>query len=145
LKTAEVATSPWVRIPPSPPSLRRSFSVGELDRDVDRLYLGLSNIFSGAATARQSPTQIMDDLTTIPGIGKSISEDLRNIGIMSVTDLKGKDPENLYDLSNKFVGAVQDPCLLYTFRCAVYFAETKNPDPALLKWWHWKGKQYHHK
>ncbi len=78
------------------------------------------------------------DLRSIPGVGKSIAEDLRNIGILTVADLKGKDPEKLYDLSNRFVGKRQDRCLLYVFRCAVYFAENKNPDPEKLKWWSWK-------
>ena len=32
----------------------------------------------------------------------------------------------------------QDRCLLYVFRCAVYFAERKRHDPELLKWWNWK-------
>ena len=80
------------------------------------------------------------DLQTVPGVGKSIAEDLRNIGILTVADLKGKDPEKLYDLSNRFVGKRQDRCLLYVFRCAVYFAENKNPDPEKLKWWNWKDK-----
>jgi hypothetical protein len=79
------------------------------------------------------------DLMTIPGVGKSISQNLIDIGIRKVTDLKGKDPQKLYDKSNKFVGVRQDPCLLYVFRCAVYFAETKNPDPKKLKWWYWKN------
>jgi hypothetical protein len=35
------------------------------------------------------------DLQKIPGVGKSIARDLRNIGIKSVADLKGKDPEKL--------------------------------------------------
>ncbi len=79
-------------------------------------------------------------LRIIPGIGKSISEDLWNIGIRKVDYLKGKDPEKLYDLSNKFAGAIQDRCLLYVFRCAVYFAETpdKKRDKEKLKWWNWK-------
>jgi hypothetical protein len=81
-----------------------------------------------------------DDLQRIPGIGKSISQDFRNIGIRSVADLKGKDPEKLYEKSNRFEGARQDRCLLYTYRCAVYFAEHKNPDPEKLKWWSWKDK-----
>ena len=80
------------------------------------------------------------DLQTVPGVGKSIAEDLCNIGILTVADLKGKDPEKLYDLSNRFVGKRQDRCLLYVFRCAVYFAENKNPDPEKLKWWNWKDK-----
>jgi len=79
-----------------------------------------------------------DRLTAIPGVGKSIAGDLRNIGILSVNDLKGKNPEALYELSNKYTGVVQDRCLLYEFRCAVYFAEGGR-DPEKLNWWNWKG------
>jgi len=78
-----------------------------------------------------------DPLTVIPGIGKSIASDLRHIGIRSVGDLKGKNPESLYKLSNRHAGAVQDRCLLYAFRCAVYYAEGGR-DPEKLKWWNWK-------
>jgi hypothetical protein len=81
------------------------------------------------------------DLQKIPGIGKSISQDLRNIGIQSVADLIGKDPEKLYEKSNLFEGITQDRCLLYVFRSAVYFAEHKNPNPEKLKWWNWKDKK----
>lgn len=79
-------------------------------------------------------------LTIIPGVGKSISEDLRNIGIHSVGDLRGKDPEQLYLDSNKYEGKTQDRCLLYVFREAVYFAENTKHDPEKLKWWNWKDK-----
>ena len=80
---------------------------------------------------------------TIPVVGKSIARDLQNIGIMSVEELKGKDPARLYELSNRFAGCVQDRCLLYVFRCAVYFAETPpgKRDPEKLKWWNWKDMQ----
>jgi hypothetical protein len=78
-------------------------------------------------------------LTVIPGVGKSIAKDLQNIGIKSVGDLKDKNPEKLYQLSNREVGKTQDRCLLYVFRCAVYFAKGgKNPEK--LKWWNWKDK-----
>lgn len=80
----------------------------------------------------------LKELQIIPGVGKSIAEDLYNIGIKTIADLKGKNPEKLFDASNRFEGAIQDRCLLYTFRCAVYFAETKNPKKDLLKWWNWK-------
>ena len=80
----------------------------------------------------------MDNLTTIPGVGRSIAVDLRDLGIRRVADLKGKDPERLYARINAKRGVRQDPCLLYTFRCAVYFASTKRPRPELLKWWNWK-------
>ena len=81
-----------------------------------------------------------NNLMQIPGIGKSISQDLINIGINSVDDLKNRDPLNLYQQSNLFTGQTQDRCLLYVFRCAVYFAERKpgKRDPEKLKWWNWK-------
>ncbi|HRZ50835.1 MAG TPA: helix-hairpin-helix domain-containing protein [Candidatus Paceibacterota bacterium] len=81
------------------------------------------------------------DLLKIPGVGPSIAQDLNNIGIRSIFDLKDKDPETLYALSNEFEGAVQDRCLLYVFRCAVYYANHKKPDSDKLKWWNWKDKQ----
>ena len=83
-------------------------------------------------------SKAIKELTVIPSIGKSIAEDLTNIGIYSVEDLKGKDPEKLYEQSNKYEGVVQDRCLLYTFRCAVYFAEGGR-DSEKLKWWNWKN------
>ncbi len=85
-------------------------------------------------------TKDKNDLQTIPGVGKSIAEDLQNIGIRTVADLKGKDPEKLYEMSNRFAGKIQDPCLLYVFREAVYFAENEKRDPEKLKWWNWKDK-----
>jgi hypothetical protein len=81
------------------------------------------------------------DLQMIPGVGKSISRDLQNIGIQSIADLKGKNPEKLYEESNLFKGIKQDRCLLYVFRSAVYFAEHKNPNPEKLKWWNWKDER----
>lgn len=80
------------------------------------------------------------DLRRIPGVGVSIANDLWNINIKSVAELKGKNPEKIYDQSNQYAGVVQDRCLLYVFRCAVYFAETKpeQRDTEKLKWWNWK-------
>ena len=80
------------------------------------------------------------ELEKIPGVGKSISRDLENIGIHSVANLKGKNPETLYAQSNQFAGMTHDRCVLYVFRCAVYFAEQENPEPAKLKWWYWKDR-----
>lgn len=66
------------------------------------------------------------------------------MGFTEVEDLRGQDPEALYDLHNRFRGNVQDPCMLYTFRCAIYFADTppEKRDPELLKWWKWKDRKY---
>lgn len=90
----------------------------------------------------KTDSKAIKELTVIPGIGKSIANDLINIGIKSVDDLKGGNPEQLYDASNKFVGCVQDRCLLYAFRCAVYYAQTPQGkrEAEKLKWWNWKDK-----
>lgn len=82
----------------------------------------------------------LKDLQEIPGIGKSIAMDLYNIGIRKVSDLKNREPQELYDLSNNLAGVVQDRCLLYVFRCAVYYASHTTHAPELLKWWKWKDE-----
>ncbi|HEX2395637.1 MAG TPA: helix-hairpin-helix domain-containing protein [Bacteroidales bacterium] len=81
-------------------------------------------------------------LREIPGVGKSIAEDLWNIGIRKMEDLKGKNPQDLYDRSNREAGCIQDRCLLYVFRCAVYYVNTPPGDheDALLQWWNWKER-----
>jgi Pathogenicity locus len=85
--------------------------------------------------------QAITELKQIPGVGVSIATDLWNIGITSINDLKANDPELLYHQSNKFAGCVQDRCLLYVFKCAVYYAETpKKKNKEKLKWWNWKDK-----
>ena len=88
-------------------------------------------------------SQSQNNLMQIPGVGKSISQDLMNIGINSISNLKGKNPQSLYHKSNLLVGQIQDRCLLYVFRCAVYFSETTagERDPEKLKWWNWKDNK----
>jgi hypothetical protein len=87
-------------------------------------------------------SKILKELQTIPGIGKSISLDLWDLGIRKVSDLKEKNPLTLYNRSNKLAGVKQDPCLLYVFRCAVYFASEKRLIKEKLNWWYWKDKSY---
>ena len=79
-----------------------------------------------------------NNLETIPGVGKSIANDLRDIGIINVTDLVNKNPQMLYDDLCKKRKTKIDPCVLYAFRCAVYYAENDKHKPELLKWWNWK-------
>jgi hypothetical protein len=82
----------------------------------------------------------LKELRTIPGVGKSICIDLWDLGIRKVDDLRGKDPEQMFMQSNALAGMVQDRCLLYVFRCAVYFAETEEAfrEKEKLCWWNWK-------
>lgn len=78
------------------------------------------------------------ELESVPGIGKSLADDLRELGLKQVVDLKNKDPQKLYDDLCKVQGVRLDPCVLYTFRCAVYYASNEKHDPEKLKWWNWK-------
>ncbi len=80
----------------------------------------------------------LKELQKIPGIGKKISKDLYNIGIHTVSELKGQNPEELYEKLCLYQGQKVDRCVLYVLRCAVYFANEKNHEPEKLKWWNWK-------
>lgn len=92
--------------------------------------------FRPDSLARMSHPAIKD-LQRIPGVGPSIARDLFTLGVNRVADLQERDPEKLYARINRIRGQTQDRCLLYVFRCAVYFAEAKKPDPERLKWWNW--------
>lgn len=80
----------------------------------------------------------VDELQTIPGVGKSLAADLRSLGVRRVKDLRGKNPEAMYEQLMIDAGRHVDRCVLYVFRCAVYFAENNQPDLEKLKWWNWK-------
>lgn len=79
-------------------------------------------------------------LQIIPGIGKSLSGDLYDLGYRDVGELRGEDPQAMWDQLSELRNCRQDRCVLYVFRCAVYFAGNKNHDHELLKWWNWKDK-----
>jgi hypothetical protein len=81
---------------------------------------------------------ILKEFQTIPGVGKSIAEDLYDMGFRSVGDLKGKNPEKLYADFERLRGIHIDRCMLYVFRCAVYFASNDKYNSEKLKWWNWK-------
>jgi hypothetical protein len=82
-----------------------------------------------------------DPLQEIPGIGPSLAGDLRRLGFRIVADLKGADPEAMYQRLCRLTRTRQDPCVLYTFRCAVYYASRTRHQPELLKWWNWKNRK----
>ena len=78
------------------------------------------------------------ELEEIPGVGPSIAEDLHILGITRVAQLRRRSPEALYKKLCELSGVRQDPCVLYTFRCAVYYASNVKHDAEKLKWWNWK-------
>ena len=87
---------------------------------------------------KPKPGKTKSVLEEIPGVGPSIAADLESMGIHSVAQLKRRSPEALYKKLCELTGERQDPCVLYTFRCAVYYASNAKHDPEKLKWWNWK-------
>jgi hypothetical protein len=71
-------------------------------------------------------------------VGPSIARDLADVGFRRVADLRRRSPEAIYEAVCALRGVPQDRCLLYVFRCAVYYASRAKHDPELLKWWNWK-------
>lgn len=93
-----------------------------------------------------APNQLVDEekhialreFRQIPGVGKSIAEDLWDLGLRSLHDLKNEDAEALYTKLCILQGTHVDRCMLYVFHCAVYYASNDVHDAELLKWWNWK-------
>jgi len=88
------------------------------------------------------PPRAKDPLQAIPGIGPSLARDLRLLGYRTPTDLREADPEEMYQRLCRLTRTSQDPCVLYTFRCAVYYASRSRHRPELLLWWNWKDRPY---
>ncbi len=84
---------------------------------------------------------VKDPLQKIPHVGPRTATVLRELGVQQVSDLVGRDPLLLYERLCVMDGGYVDRCVLYVFRCAVYFATEPEPDPDLLDWWKWKGRE----
>jgi hypothetical protein len=63
------------------------------------------------------------ELEKIPGVGKTIAQYFVDVGIESIQDLQGQKPEDLYDKLCAHQGKQVDRCMLYVFRCAVYYQQ----------------------
>ena len=78
-------------------------------------------------------------LQTIPGVGKNMAGHLEALGVTTVEELVGKDPEALYTLDQtRFPGEKLDRCCLYVYRLAVAFAEGRADTAEKQKWWYYK-------
>ncbi len=76
-------------------------------------------------------------LRDLRGIGRSMLEDFRLLGIENVRQLKTCDAQSLYDQMSALSGQRQDPCVLDTFRCAIEQARNPNLPEEQRDWWYW--------
>jgi replicative superfamily II helicase len=81
--------------------------------------------------------QVLKEFKEVPGIGNSIAEDLWNMGYRSLSDLRNKTGEELYEELEKTQGCT-DRCMLYVFRGAVYYASTPDDQREFRQWWEFK-------
>ena len=82
----------------------------------------------------------MGELRKIPGVGKTTEQDLLALGYTDIASLRGADPQDMYERECICKGVPVDRCVLYVYRCVVYYANTPPEErkPELLKWWSWK-------
>ncbi len=79
-------------------------------------------------------------LRQIPGVGPATEGDFLSLDYPTVESLRDADPQTLYDDMCVIQKQKLDRCVLYVFRCAVYYATTPCAahEPERLKWWNWK-------
>jgi hypothetical protein len=70
-------------------------------------------------------------LTAIPNVGPAIARKLVRLDIRGVEDLRGRDPDELFERLCAMDGRRHDPCLLDTFTAAVAYADGGPARP----WW----------
>ena len=82
-----------------------------------------------------SPSKVVRDhvvlLTDLPNVGKSLAGDLRLIGIDSPTELRGRDPYEMYETLCTMTAQRHDPCVIDVFISVTRFI---NGEPPAV-WW----------
>lgn len=91
-------------------------------------------------SARNPTTETTRKLRDLAGIGKSIEQNLHDLGICNVSELAASDADEIYLKLCEHTGTRQDPCVLDTFRCAV--AQARDPElPVEQRSWWWWSRQ----
>jgi hypothetical protein len=93
-----------------------------------------------SAEAERDVRPLRTALTEIPGIGRTFTRDFARIGVASVEELAGQDPQQLFAAlcrANLAEGHTTSKNYLYVLRMAIYFANGGR-DTSRLKWNAWK-------
>jgi len=59
------------------------------------------------------------ELTSLPNVGPAVARKLGRLGIERPEDLRGRDPDELFERLCALDGRPHDPCLLDTFVAVV--------------------------
>jgi hypothetical protein len=71
------------------------------------------------------------ELRQLPNIGPAMARLLGRVGIHNPEDLRGADPNALYERASELDGRPLDPCVLDTFTAITAHANGAEPRP----WW----------
>jgi hypothetical protein len=82
----------------------------------------------------KSRISMMRELERLPGVGPIVAQELWNLGIRTIGELRKRDPEELYLLYQAGKSGLGHTTMLYMFRCAVFYASHVDHNPDLLKW-----------
>ena len=74
---------------------------------------------------------VVKGFTKLTNVGPAMAKDFILLGLSSPDDLKGQDPDRLYERLCELTGKRHDPCVLDTFRAVVHNAQTGEEK----KWW----------
>jgi len=89
-------------------------------------------VFSKTRRVRSASMRPMtSELTAIPNVGPAVARKLERLDVTGLDDLRGRDPQELYDRLCVLDGHRHDPCLLDTFVAAVAYADGGPARP----WW----------
>lgn len=83
----------------------------------------------------------MKKLTDLDGVGPATVGDLKQLGIVSVADLAGADPDELYRRLCDETGVKHDICVVDVFRCAVAQARDPELPHEQRQWWWWSRQR----
>lgn len=81
---------------------------------------------------RAMELKAMSEFQTVPSIGKRFAENLMQLGLYSLKEVKGKDPAKLLDRLEVLMGVWIDPCVEDQFRLVVHYA---NHPESGRNWW----------
>ncbi|MDA0373143.1 MAG: hypothetical protein O2865_05130 [Planctomycetota bacterium] len=77
------------------------------------------------------------ELQSLGSVGPASADDLLLLGIRSVADLEGRDPNVLFAELCERTGTRQDPCVEDVLRCAVAQADHPDLPPEFRRWHLW--------
>jgi hypothetical protein len=95
---------------------------------------------STISVLKRRPGKVKCDLRKIPEIGEEMEHSLFRLGFHTIKSLRDANPDQIYEKECLTCGRKLDRSLLYKYRCAVYYANTPNPDPEKLHWAYWRDK-----